>query len=284
VHALVLELPAEKVPAEQAVHVDEATPADLPAGHWEQLVPPVKTWTVPAAHLEQADDEPEDAMYSPAEHAVQLVAPFPAWNLPGAQAEQAAAPVVDEYLPWAQDAHALVAAPVVARKVPDAQREQADWPGSVWYEPGAQSLQAAAAVMSEYLPAAHALALEEPWGQKEPFGHAVAEVASQNEPAGQAAQAPLPDTNWYWPETHAVQLVAPLAAAMEPAAQGEHAALPLAEYEPGWQFWQALAPAFENWPAMHGFVVMDAAAQNEPAGQEVAVVALQEDPTGQFAQ
>jgi len=162
VQELVPELPAEKVPAEQAVHVGDAALEDLPAGHWSQLVPPVATWTVPAAHLEQADDEPEEARYSPAEHAVQLVAPFPAWNLPGAQAEHAAAPVVDEYLPWAQDAHALVAAPVVARKVPDAQREQADWPGRVWYEPGAQSLQDVEVVTSEYLPATHALAFDEP--------------------------------------------------------------------------------------------------------------------------
>jgi len=74
----------------------------------------------------------------------------------------------------------------------------------------------------------------------------VAVVVSQNEPAGHVTQAALPDTNWYWPVVQAVQLVAPFDAAMVPAAQGVHAALPPAEYEPAWQFWQALAPAFEN--------------------------------------
>jgi len=72
--------------------------------------------------------------------------------------------------------------------------------------PAAQAVHALELVDAANLPEGHGVAFWDEAGQYEPFGQAVLEVLSQNEPASQGAHEVCPALAWYDPAAHSTQL------------------------------------------------------------------------------
>jgi hypothetical protein len=153
-------------------------------------------------------------------------------------------------------------APEVA-KFPAAHGEHVPAPADPWKKPEAQSAHVAVPE-AEYLPGVQ-------------FAHAVkavAPVALEAVPAGQATQLSCSTLLWNLPASHTVQLAAPDGAYL-PALQGPQSVEPEMAWDlPAAQEAQPAAPVAEKLPA----------AQLEHAEDEVAPVAAEKDPAAHAVQ